>query len=259
MEITNQSNIKLRLFEYSTHSELIPSNKIYSHCLFFFSGFNENSSKYVYLLKNFLEDNNFNTIKVILPNLPSYDTRLDKYKGKIDNDFTKKFPIISSWYSKSILEISSQDSFVNEFINKENQDFILNLLKKEHEFLGNYDKIIISGFSQGALYSLVNILTIINKKMCFVLLFKGAIINKIELIYSNDCLLNHIHYFYSRFDKLANVIIGIENFQKVKKIFNHCFITFDDGNLHEVDKQSLLYFKKVIKVYVYGEKHITKY
>ena len=57
---------KYKIYEYFDYTILEPFDKKYTNCLIFFGGFNENSAKYVYLLKLFFENMNFK-LKIIIP------------------------------------------------------------------------------------------------------------------------------------------------------------------------------------------------
>jgi predicted esterase len=246
--ISIKNNDKYKLMEYSTHSELIPIKGEYNYAFCFFAGFNEHASKYIYLLKNFLEFNNFFDIKVIIPNLPQYDIEQTKV-------FSNK---VHTWYTKYISSLSSLKD-IQEASNKETDTLIKNLILKEIQKLGSSKKIIIAAFSQGCFYALMSILASMNIEVCFLALFKSPLKLTFDFSIYKNIISNHIHLYMSRFDKIVNYSLVLEAYQILKVYFPSLFITSDNGKKHELDSDCLIYLKKLFLIYVYGKKLMSKF
>ena len=242
---------KFKILEYGDHSIILPSDGEYSFCMFFFSGFNENASKYIYLFKQFFE---FMTIKlhikVVIPLLPLY-----KDYGKYLKE-PSKFKNIYSWY-----DFKLQDDKYVPIYNVENDNFIKELVRKELKILESSEKIIFCGFSQGGRY-LLDILLSLKIKTMFNVIFKSAVSTQLTNIYKDekDSIFNEnkFYLYYSIHDKIVLFDNATKFIQLMKKEFKHIQIKIDNGNKHTIDYNCLSYLDIIMKKYLYSYR-ITKF
>ncbi len=242
---------KYKIFEYFEYSLIEPNNGIYDHCIIFFAGFNENASKYIYLLKLFLEKfQPFLKIKLIIPMLNRYH-REEYKKAFIPRS---GFDYIYSWFM--VLKDESKPSGYSVKTNTEKDNLIMTLINDEINKLGNSNKIIFVGFSMGGRY-LLHILTLMKIKTLFNLIFKTVV-----FLYENPYLLNNsendnnfsknnFHLYYSRYDKIVQFQNIGNSFQIVKKAFENSTIRLDNNKKHIVDYNCLEYFKKLLMHYLF--------
>lgn len=255
-----QKQEKYKVYEYSKHCEVVPNSGENTHTFFFFAGFNEFASKYIYLYKNFFEQFEDISIKIIIPYLPSYSNTSEQMKNFISNsELVKRFSSINSWFYR---EKDVNDG--NKIVLKSNVEidlYILNLINKEINKIGS-ENIILGGFSQGGIYLLRNILDTLKIKSCFNVIFKSPVHFYENKEYQNDKFIafnhNHIYLYYSRFDKLASFDSAVYSYQKMKNQFNNVFIKFDNSKQHVVNKECLDFLEELVNIY-FRNKQITKF
>jgi hypothetical protein len=277
-----------KLFEYMDYLILIPKDNKYDYAFFFFSGFNENAGKYINLLKPFFE--NFSKIskikfKIILPMLKRVNRDIYPYSNfiKFKDD---RYEYVQTWYKLKYEEISNlKVSLINDNNNdnkniifplrtgfetfEEIDDLVKNLILKELKKLGNQDKLIFSGFSQGGRYILY-LLENLNIKPIFNICFKSPIFmyniknennlikNKIslktwnykcqdmDLLNKGDFHRNKFYLFYSINDKLLPFNEGLFSYALIKNEFDLVKIKIDSGVKHSLDYNSLEYLKEIL-------------
>lgn len=250
---------RYKIYEHSTHTELIPifnynkneSKLKYTHVMFFFAGFNEYASKYIYLFKNFLEDMQNISIKVIIPNLPTYNTS-DLIKYSENPEFNQRFPTIRSWFRKTIkkfdnkiLNYNNTQEYKNKYyefldtlesaIDYNTTEFVKKYIIEEAYNLNSSEKIILAAFSQGGIYLLNSILNNLNIKVCFIALFKTNLVTYV----------NPMFYYNEKF-------INDNQFNKFKCNYNLLL----DKNLNKTDLKNFLN-KNFLDNHIYY--HVSRY
>jgi hypothetical protein len=242
-------NERFKIMEYMDFSIILPVDGKYDLCLFFFAGFNENSSKYVYLFKHFFELLNFEIkIKIVIPTLPKYEVGLEK--GQYPTHFMKKpkkFKQVYAWFSYSL-----DNGIMNHIFNTEKDNFVVKLIRKEIKILGSEDKLIFSAFSMGGGYLLHMLeLTMIKTRFNFIIkspvgrfgnLFKNLTREEEEKINSN-----FFHLILSYGDKVVPFEYAIQNYREFKKKFTNVTLKVDNGKRHVVDYNSLALFEDLIR------------
>lgn len=233
---------KYKIFEYYNYTSIEPSDKIYTKCLIFFAGFNENAAKYIYLLKNYFEKSEiYFKIKIIIPMLNIYST-----EDYAPNKYIKaeKIGKIYSWISY-VEDENNKGEYVWK-TDKKKDEMIINLINKEIKKLnGCTQNIIFVGFSMGGRY-LLKILNEMKIKTLFNLLIKTMVLDREEYFNRN----NQIFMFFSRFDK----IVGWENigttFNNLKSCFDNVRLKLDNGKKHSVDYVCMDYLQFLMRNYV---------
>lgn len=244
---------KYKIFEYFEYSVIEPNDGNYENCIFFFAGFNENASKYIYLFKLFFENfEPFLRIKIIIPMLNRYSK--EDYKNAViprggKNDINNLY----SWF----IVLKDEESKIGYKVksNPEKDNLVIKLVKEEIKKLGKTEKIIFVGFSMGGRY-LLHILTQMKIKTLFNLIFKTVV-----FLYENPYLQlnneedkifnqNNVHLYYSRFDKIVQFDNIGKSFQIVKKAFTNTTIKIDNNKKHIVDFNCLEYFKRLLMQYL---------
>jgi hypothetical protein len=271
-----------KLFEYMDYLILLPKDNKYEFVFFFFSGFNENAGKYINLLKPFFE--NFTKaskikFKIILPMMKKVHRDIYPYSNfiKYKDD---RYEFVQTWYKLKYEENNINNNKDNIFPLKsgfetfeEIDDLVKNLIKKELNKLGNQDKLIFSGFSQGGRY-LLYLLENLNIKPRFNITFKSPIFmyniknennlikNKIsfsfhlktwdykslnkDILNKGDFLRNKFYLFYSLNDKLLPFNEGLFTYSLIKNEFDLVKIKVDNGAKHSLDYNSLEYLKEIL-------------
>jgi predicted esterase len=244
---------KFKILEYSEYSVLIPADNEYSFCTFYFCGFGENASKYIYLLKQFFE---FMTIKLPIKIIIPYPTLYKTY-GNYLPDALKKVNIYS-WYD------FKYENDMYSIATDENRDsIVIDLVSKEIKFLETSEKIMFVGFSQGGSY-LLRILAKMKIKTLFNVIFKSRFpLFKNPHVNDNSkegqvFNTNVFYLYFSRNEKVINFQYAIESIQILKKNFTDIHIKLDNSNKHVIDYNCLSYLDKIIIKYLYKYR-ITKF
>lgn len=251
--ITPNIKEKYKIYEFSSHCELVLADpdQIQTHSIFFFAGYNEHASKYLYLFKSFFESVEIN-FKIIFPYLPSYTI------DEVGFSSNQKFSSIQSWYRSELSKVSQDpkifsDQVLTEFINK--------YIRKEAELLGGTEKIILMGFSQGGFYLLDQILCNLKSRFMFCMIIKSPshyFVNPYKTENESPINQNHFYLYYSRFEKVVSFYSAMLSLNKMKDQFPYVVFQFDNGRKHEVDIDCLNYMKTVLDCYV-GNHKIAKF
>lgn len=251
--ITPNVKEKYKIYEFSSHCELVLADpdQIQTHSIFFFAGYNEHSSKYLYLFKSFFEDVNIN-FKIIFPYLPTY--KMDQ----VGFSTNQKFTSVQSWYRSELSKASLNPKI---FRDQTQTDFITKFIQSEAEYLGGTEKIILMGFSQGGFYLLDAILCSLKAKFLFCMCIKSP-----SHYFTNpekdksDSLINqnHFYLYYSKFEKVVSFYSAMLSLNKLIGQLPHVTFHFDNGRKHEVDIECLNYLKTVINCYL-GNNKIAKF
>jgi hypothetical protein len=258
-----------KLYEYMNYLILTPKDNKYEYSLFFFSGFNENAGKYIYLLKPFFE--NFTKVskikfKIILPMLKKVSRDLLTKSNFVDyNDY--RYEYVFTW---NILIKDENLNRIGFYTFNDLDEIVKELINNEIKILGNQDKIIFCGFSMGGRY-MTYVLENMNIKTKFNLIFKSPItiynikneknyntINKLSLreynykslnkdiLSKGDYLKNKFYLLYSINDKLLNLNEGLLTYQMIKNEFYEVKMKIDNGRKHIVDYNCLEYLKEIL-------------
>jgi predicted esterase len=206
--------------------------------MFYFAGFNENASKYLYMFKYIFEEIDIK-VKIIIPQLPKY---------YIPDNYMKQFGIkkneIYSWYSYVMIK-GKQELFFNYETNK----LVISLINKEIETLGSSEKLIFVGFSMGGSYLLILLLLLkIKTKFNFICksvtkLFKNVYKDDEEYQKFND---NLFYNYFSINERVVHFQLSIESITAQKKNFKNVIIRADNGKRHFFDEKVIQYFKEVL-------------
>jgi predicted esterase len=239
---------RFKIFEYQDYAVLLPVEDDYEECMFFFAGFNENASKYIYLFKNFLEDFEIPPkIKVVIPFLPKYSLK-DYAPYWLSQNH--KDSHLYAWYNYEKIDLP--EGFTIKLIpNMEKDTEVIRMVKKEIEILGSSDKIFFVGFSMGGRY-LVEILSLMKIHTKFNIIFKSVL-----LIYDNPYKLgdssesqkfneNKFYLYYSRNDKIVPFNRGIQSISAMKANgFKNIQVKIDNSQKHVVDYHCLIYLEDI--------------
>jgi predicted esterase len=244
---------KFKILEYADYSILIPSDNEYNFCMFFFCGFGENASKYIYLLKQFFE---FMTIKLPIKIVIPYSTYY-KTHGNFLPDAYKKLNIYS-WYDWKI----EDGNYIIQ--NDEARDTIIKeLVSKEIDYLETSERIIFAGFSQGGTY-LLHILTEMKIKTLFNVIFKSRFSSYKNPFEGQESFeeakfnSNVFYCFFSRNEKVITFDTAVKSIRTLKRNFTNVNIKIDNSSKHVVDYNCLSYLDKIIVKYLYKHR-ITKF
>jgi predicted esterase len=244
---------KFKVLEYSDYSVVVPSDNEYNFCMFYFAGFGENASKYIYLLKQFFE---FMTIKLPIKIIIPYSTYYKTYGTFLPDSYRRLN--VYSWYDWKF----ENNNYV--MANDEARDNIIKeLVLKEINFLESSERIIFAGFSQGGYY-LLHILTQLKIKTLFNVIFKSNF-----PMYKNPHLgdeskegiafnANLFYCYFSRNEKIVNFNSSVQAIQTLKKNFKYVEIKIDNSSKHVVDYNCLAYFHTIIVKHLYKYR-ITKF
>ena len=242
------SRERFKIYEYLDYATLLPVDDDYEDCMFFFAGFNENASKYIYLFKNFLEE--FETppkIKIVIPFLPKYSLKdyAPYWLSKNHKDSH-----LYAWYNYEKIDLP--EGFTIKLLpNKEKNDQVIEMVSQEIEKLGSSEKIIFVGFSMGGRY-LVEILTLMKIKTKFNIAFKSVL-----LIYDNPFKLgdtpesqhfkkNKFYLYYSRNEKVIPFNRGVQSISAMKANgFQNIEVKIDNSKKHLVDIHCLIYLEEI--------------
>lgn len=256
---------KFKIYEYSDHALLLPVDEDYEECLFFFAGFNENASKYIYLLKFFLESLPRLAIKVIIPFLPRYSK--EEYPTYWLRE-PERFQHVYAWYTYEIINLP--EGFTTKINpNTEKDQFVMKMVREEIKVLGSSNKIMFVGFSMGGRY-LLQILTKLKIKTKFNLIFKSILLD-----YKNPYKVNNkegkndeqpgeyedisntseefndnlFYLYYSLFDKVVQFQRGVKSIEVLKEKFKkgNVHVRTDNNNKHAVDEDCLYYLATMFK------------
>jgi predicted esterase len=232
-----------KVLEYSDYAVIEPKDGEYDYALFFFAGFNENASKYIYLFKNFFESTKERfKIKVIIPFLPVATNYPKKFVYK-----AHKFKELHSWYS--FKELDNGKFEIIRFTETDNK--VVNLIKKEIKKLKSSERIIMSGFSMGGRY-LLEILSMMKIKTKFNILFKTMVLqyeNKLKNIDTEEAKAfneNKFYIYISTGDKVVPITHTLNSVRIMKNEFKYVQAKTDNGKKHTVDFMALSYFEKVL-------------
>ena len=117
-----------------------PNNK-YTHCIIWLHGLGDRPENMVNLFTKDIIINKLNSTKIILLRAPLM--KMSYYKKKR----------LTSWFDIFSFPLNSRDTYNFEDA-KKSSNFLRNIIEKEANILGDYQKIFIGGFSQGACISL---------------------------------------------------------------------------------------------------------
>ena len=243
---------KYKIYENFDYTVLEPFDKQYNNCLIFFAGFNENSAKYVFVLKLFFENFNHNLkLKIIIPMSNIY--KKEDFKGSPYFYLLKQKQTVYSWYIKQI----DKDEFKLN-TKPEKDKIIINLINDEIKKLGSSENIILSGFSMGGRY-LIEILTKMKIKTKINLVYKSVIL-KLEnpYKYSDDeekiINQNIFHCFYSKYDEVVDFQMFLNSYQILNREFENVNIKIDNGRHHILDFNCLEHMKNLLLYYLLPSK-----
>jgi predicted esterase len=244
-------NEKYKILEYEEYAELIPIDGEYQYCMFFFSGFNEDSKKYTYQLKFFLESLSLVQIKVIIPFALKY--KKEDYPTYWLND-SSRFTSFYAWYNFDVI-INIDGSYGFSILNNaEKDEFITKLVLKEINLLGSSESIIFAGFSMGGRF-LLHILSLLKIKTKFNLIFKTyffGILNDVKDNPYDDFNNNIFFMYYSINDKLVTFNTAVTSIELMKKEFKseNVHVKIDNTKKHIFDTKSEMYLEQIFKKYL---------
>lgn len=239
----NEEKEIYRILEYYDYIVIEPKSGIYSYCVFFYSGFNENAGKYLYLFKYFFENfsKSFNlNFKIYLPMLDIYsrDDYPNSYMINYDDERQHK---LYSWFNYTFYK----EKRIN-FVTKDYKDkLIKSLIDREIGILGDTEKLIFIGFSMGGRY-LIYVLEKYNLKTKFNITFKSPIFmfeskrlkdnsNLGDLSELAKYFENKFFLIYSKNDKFCKIQDGFRTFYTLKAEFISTKLRVDNGYKHVVD------------------------
>lgn len=252
--VENKNRDIYRILQYFDYLVIEPKKETYNFCVFFFSGFNENSGKYLYLFLNFFEK--FSKLykiyfKIYLPMLDIYAR--DKYPSSymINYDDDRQYKLYS-WFNYIIHENKRVD-FVTQ---KDKDKLIKDIIDREKNILGCLDKFIFIGFSMGGRY-LIHVLEKHKIKTKFNLIFKSPIFmfksRSREINIDKSCSKEDIEFFknkfyviYSKNDKFCNFQDGLKSYYLLKTVFNNTNLYIDNGTKHIVDYNCIELLRKTL-------------
>lgn len=240
---------KFKILEHSNYSEILPNNEKYEYCFFFFAGFNEHASKYVYVFKNFFENLDIDIpIKIIIPSLVKYDIN-DYPHDWITSP--EKFSHIYSWYSFEKI-VSPGGLSYRILYNKKKDEEVDEYIRKEIKKLGSSEKLIFCGFSMGGSYLTLVLMRLKIKTMCNII-FKSIInlnyFQNVKQEGNKDLSLNKAYMLYSLNDKIVIFSRAVHTIMTAKKIFDQVEVKVDSGYKHTVDYNCLKYLERILKKY----------
>ena len=180
---------------------LIPKNNKITHTLIWLHDQNETAEKYINIFNNNKNSPIPENIKIIIP----------KSQISSNNNNIK----LNSWFNildQNNLNLDSNYN-IEDIINSSNN--IINIIHKEAALLeGDYSKIIIGGFGQGAILSM-NIGLSLEKKLGAIICCSGTLLDKTE-IKNNDI---NIFIGHGKNDKIFNIDDFLNN--KLKRLENN--------------------------------------
>ena len=246
-KIYRKENFKI--LEYTELTMITPYDEKYDFTMIFFAGFNENASKYLYLLKSFFEDYNYK-IRIVIPNMPIYT--VENQNPNPFFSFKKKIRTYFSWY-----DIKQNDGKIEIKFNEEKDNFIIDLIRKEINYLeGDTQKLIFAGFSMGGRYAL-HILTKMKIKVAFIAIFKSSVVSydnpwsDLQDKESVNFMQNQFHLYISLNDKVINLprsFLTLDTFKRCKFKFT---VKVDNKIKHKIDLECLDYLESLIFNYFY--------
>ena len=206
---------------------LIPKNTDYNSVLIFLHGFGTNAED---LLDIFYNPKNNNYIvpfstKIILLGAPQMPITL--YKGRI----------ATAWF-----DISKEGHNFNDV--EKNSARIFKIIKNETKKLNNdSSKILIGGFSQGAMMSLY-VGYSLPIKLGGVIVCSGKLFKEIEILKENENL--KVFVGHGKSDNVISLEKNIESFKRVKYLEKNIEFHFYENMKHEITVNELLDIKKFI-------------
>jgi len=249
-----EENQIYRILEYYDYSLIEPKTGLYNYCVIFFSGFNENSAKYLYLFKNFFEifSKKYNIyFKIYLPMLDIYsrDDFPNSYMVNYDDDRQQK---LYSWFNYIVHENKRVD-----FVTKINKDEVIkDIIHKEKVIIGGTEKFIFMGFSMGGRY-LIYVLEKYNLKTKFNIIFKSPIFmykskkseqntDQMNSTETDKYFENSFFLIYSKNDKFCVLQDGLKSYFLLKNEFKSVKLKIDNGFKHIVDFNCLELLKETL-------------
>ena len=239
-----------KIYEYTDGTIIEPVDDKHDFTMIFFSGFNENASKYLFLFKSFFEDYDYK-IRIVIPNMPIYTVSRENITPFMS--IKNKSQSFFSWYDFSI-----NDGNIKIVYNEEKDNFIVNLIEKEIKKLkGNSEKLIFAGFSQGGRYGL-HILTKMKLKVAFFVLFKSMIYSYENPFLEGDptaisFMQNNFHLYISLNDKIINLPNSFRTIDTFRKSMFKFTIKVDNGKKHAVDEHCLIYLENLLYKYIMND------
>lgn len=244
----NISQENYKIFDNSEFATILPNDDIYEYALFFFAGFNEDATKYIYILKLFIEE--FSEIhkiklKIIIPFLPIY--KKEEYNTSWIVNPTK-FTKFYAWYSFTVTNTSQGPKF-QIIYNEEKNIQVIKLISDEIKLLGSSEKIIFTGFSMGGRY-LLELLTILKIKTLFNVAFKSmftAYVNPHKDALESSFNENFFYLYYSLYDKtvIFNRALTAITTLKENGLIN-VKVKIDSSKKHIVDKKCLVHLEDLL-------------
>jgi len=250
----NEEKEIYKIFEFFDYLLIEPKKGKHDYTIFFFSGFNENAGKYLYIFKFFFE--NFSKVydikfKIYLPMLNIY--KREEYPNSLmisyeDDRHSKLY----SWFNYK-LETNKRVDFIPN-IKKDN--LIKKLIEKEKQILKESENIIFIGFSMGGRY-LIHILESLNLKTKFNLFFKSRVFyyksKKLREKIMNeqkdniqDFYENKFFAIYSKNDKFCILKDAISTYFLLNEEFKSVEVKIDNGYKHIVDYNCIEYLKNIL-------------
>ena len=196
-----------------------PGNK-YTHCIIWLHGLGDRPENMVDFFTKDIIINKLNSTKIILLRAPLMKMTY-YYKNKK----------LTSWFDIFSFPLNSRDKYNFEDA-KRSSNFLRNIIEKEANILGDYQKIFIGGFSQGACISLFTALNF-EKLLGGVIACSGFLFEQTEII-GNKKILN-IYIGHGDKDKIIpldfhkETIKRIEEYEGVKKYYYN-------GSGHSINK-----------------------
>jgi hypothetical protein len=195
---------------------ITPKNEEYKTCIFFFCGWKESPKKYAKHFINFLEKENLQNIKIVIPFAPKYE-----YKDMVPAEFKFKDPKmftspISAWFQFHFDEKLRTQGIT---YNKEKDLEISSLIFQESQILGGTENIILAGFSMGGRYVL-HLCNLINLKFKAIILFKCLYTVEIYKKYHKEekLRIQKMNYLFSIHDDVITFDSSLRTISVLKHI-----------------------------------------
>ena len=182
---------------------LIPNEQQHTHTLIWFHGLGDTPNGYLSMFNTYYSPIPF-FFKIILLSAPM--TNLTLY-----NETT------TSWFDMYQSGFIEEKSYNYEDV-KNNKIKIKNIIEEEVKLLnGNYDKIFIGGFSQGACLSLDFAYTF-EKKIGGVIACSGILFYQTEIKKENKDI--NVFIAHGKYDKVINFDVSMKSYERIKDFKN---------------------------------------
>ena len=209
-----------------------PNNK-YTHCIIWLHGLGGSPENMVNLFTKDIIINKLNSTKIILLRAPLM--KVSYYKNRRQ----------TSWFDIFSFPLNSRNTYNFEDA-KKSSNFLRNIIEKEAKILGDYQKIFIGGFSQGACISLFTAFNF-EKLLGGVIACSGFLFEQTEIIGDKKSL--NVYIGHGDRDKLIpfefhkKTIKRIEEYKGVKKYYYN-------GYGHSINKDEKKDIEKFLNVLI---------